>query len=161
MTDELQSHPLARFFARCEEEGDCLVWGGGVTSAGAPIARVDGQNAMLRRLVFLAKGQPLKPGYKITTNCECRRCLAPAHVVQMTQGEIVKRSHKKRGMDSRVRVSLAKRAASPMSGRHLEAISRVAAGETKKSVARDMGVSASAISALTLGKTWRPLGGLW
>ncbi len=152
---------IESILARCIEEGDCLIWPHGVNSSGQPMARIDGKITMLRPAVFHSKGKPLRPGNRVTTSCDCARCLNPEHVVQMAWGLIVKRGCKHRSITGTIKQAASKRAQSPLNGRKVELLSRIAEGETQRAIAAELGVSSSAVSKLVCGKTFKPIGSLW
>jgi hypothetical protein len=77
--------------ARCEEEGDCLLWMGAMstrkTGKGSPSARHDGRTANLRRVVWQMAhpGRVLPPDHVVVTTCRDERCLSETHLVRKTR----------------------------------------------------------------------------
>lgn len=149
---------LDKIFSRCIEEGDCLIWQDSVNSCGQPMVSVGGKSVAARGLVFEAAGKPLRKGHKITTSCDCRRCLKPEHVVQMTAAAIVKRACKKRGIAHRMRLAAAARPKSKLNGQTDDVLRRIHEGESQSAIALDLGVSKGAIWRLATGRSFRSYG---
>jgi hypothetical protein len=151
---------IEHFLARCEEDGDCMVWPG-ANSNGQPVGWYQGERVRLRTLIFKLSGQRLRPGNLVTTKCKCKLCINPEHVTQATVSQVRAASQKNRGAHSIAKMAIAKRKSSPLNGKKEEIMARIAAGEKQADIAASFGVSQAAVSLMWLGKTWRPLGGLW
>jgi len=80
----------------CDECGDCLRWKLSVNSAGAPQANLDGKPQLVRRYVFWLRGGKLDGARtRITSICGDPLCVAPAHIVCRTYGQVLKETYRK------------------------------------------------------------------
>ena len=61
--DETLGDAVARILARCERQGDCMVWPGATTQQGRyPVAALRGKSALAHRLVLMhTQGLPPAP----------------------------------------------------------------------------------------------------
>lgn len=79
---------LGPILRRCQldETTGCFLWTGATTGRGRPAARIRGRWMHLHRLMLLARGVDLT-GRIVHHTCGRPLCLAPAHLVAMTQGD--------------------------------------------------------------------------
>ncbi len=82
---------LDRIVAKCEWDGDCLLWRGKVGPQGNPAAteRIDGKDkyVAVRRRTFLGYHPEvvgIKSNERINTKCGNHACLAPDHLIKVT-----------------------------------------------------------------------------
>jgi len=100
---------LARIKAKCEEDGDCLIWNGRVHTNGAPSATewVDGEDRYVgvrRRAYEEYHGVTLAPTDLIST-CGHPACLAKKHLERITASERNRRRHANADVAARLRLS--------------------------------------------------------
>lgn len=149
--------------ARCCEDGECLIWalacgGDGKTT---PLGNINGSMRTVRReLAALLRGPRAIKGKVVLSRCGQELCVAPAHIL-VTDRKAASKHHAAHGRapDYHDPARLAKIRATirQTSGiaAHVETIKqRVAAGEPKRSVARDMGCSDSTIGNVVNKRRW-------
>lgn len=80
-----------RILARCEAEGDCLIWQGATHRQGYGMTRADVGMQTCHRLIGLDKyGNPGDSGkYKFTHTCGNLLCCNPEHIIMRTHSEIM------------------------------------------------------------------------
>ena len=76
---------------RSYEFGDCLIWTQGTNGVGYPQVKVPGGTAQLvRRLAAAVGGKPPAKGQPVTTTCNEKLCVNPAHMKPSTKKAIGK-----------------------------------------------------------------------
>jgi hypothetical protein len=143
---------LARLYARCIEEGDCLIWQGSVTDSGMPRVNIDGKNGILvRRAVYAELHGSIPDGKVITPICGHKRCLAEHHLQAMTVAKSRSISARKGAYDNPARTI--KRVLSLRARSHIteEVVDQVRQAETTKQAHLQTGVSLSYCHAIRSG----------
>lgn len=140
-------------YARCRQEGDCLVWTGYLDAFGVPQTRIDGRARPVRRLVWQAARGNLLRGLWVCCTCETKGCVNPDHLEQ------THRSTRMRGrfmpVTQRANIALARRAVSRISE---DAIREMRESDCElKPLAEKYGVDLTYVSAVRLGKIRRDL----
>lgn len=100
---------LARILARCEGDGDCLIWTGKHNGKGQPMAmeRIDGKDKTVtvrRRAYEEYHGVTLTRSQQVTT-CGHPGCLARNHLEAISLSEKMRRTHAGMAADERLRRS--------------------------------------------------------
>lgn len=81
---------LDKIKARCVEEGDCLIWQGGVSKEGYPIMKHGGACLHVRRVAIALDGREPKRRQPVTCSCGDKRCIQPRHLKLSTYSKIGK-----------------------------------------------------------------------
>lgn len=83
--------------SRCDEVGNCLIWRGGVNSAGYPMASFKGKSKSVGSIVYTdILGKERKLRYRLTTRCHNPRCVSDICLHQSKHGDILSAAHKRR-----------------------------------------------------------------
>lgn len=90
MTDE---QIAAAVWARCHDDGDCMLWDGAVARNAGPAmtSPYTGKTAPVRRVLMQALGFDIQ-GKIATTTCEHRLCMAKPHLLALTRAQLQARS---------------------------------------------------------------------
>ena len=75
--------PIERVLARCEAEGDCLVWQG-CLSKGYGILQVDNRPLRVHRIAYVEAHGPIPEGMAVDHICHETRCVNPQHLRAVT-----------------------------------------------------------------------------
>ena len=79
MSRPIVTQTIARLSARCVEEGDCLIWQGGLDGHGRPQCRHQGKTCYVRRVMReLSDGKPVPQGRVVAAKCGNALCVSPA-----------------------------------------------------------------------------------
>jgi DNA-binding Xre family transcriptional regulator len=143
----------------CTEEGDCLLWNLSLNSAGKPQARLDGQVWMVQRYVYShLMGKQIQKGRVITTRCLNPICCAPGCLVQMTYGDLIRRSYKdgSRSTQAEYAARLDRMIKSGKTKLDAQKAAQIRASDkTCQALAEEYGVHNKTISCIKRGKYWR------
>lgn len=116
----------------------CWIWTGAVTSAGYGTLRVDGRLTLAHRHSYELHIGPIPDRHTIDHLCRQTRCVNPAHLDAVTQRVNVRRGrHTKLTHDV---VDTIRR--------------RVAAGESRTIIARQLGIADVTVGRAVRGVTW-------
>lgn len=149
-------------FARCKIDGDCLLWTK-AASRGLPTANINGKQVMVKRWVWeQTKGYivPREKGKKacIVSICGNSLCCNPEHLKRENFSNL----HKKSWSDKPIRkVKAGIRMRKIFEGKGRAIINFEIAQEIRqnnrsaKELAKEYGVTISAIYAVRSGKTWK------
>lgn len=145
----------------CNEEGDCLLWKLGVSSAGMPCARIDGERVSVRRWVYERLMQKqVKSGARVTCRCNNRLCIAPGCLIQMTGSQIVARSYRN-GSRGGFAEYLVRRQAhiargkTKLNAEKAQEIRALQGVKASREVAKQYGVDKRTVTNIWSGETWR------
>jgi hypothetical protein len=161
---------LEAILARCTEEGECLLWGGSVTSDGYPCVRHRPQSQVrIRRKVWeLANDKTLADGLYIVDTCDRRLCCNPKHLKPNTrkqQMELASRRGKLKNPLRAARIARTKRATEAKldEAKARDVFERYHArkesGETLAVIAADYDVHLSLVHKIGSGRAWAVLDG--
>jgi hypothetical protein len=75
----------ARFWAKAEERGGCLVWTGYTTPKGYGKVGVNGVVMRAHRVAYELTNGPIPAGMQIDHTCHVRACIKPEHLRPVTQ----------------------------------------------------------------------------
>lgn len=135
--------------------GACWEWTGARDWDGYGLLQVDGRPQRAARLAFAWFVRPLVDGEVVRHRCDNPPCCNPAHLVAGSpaenSGDMVERQRSARGVRNA--------AARLTEGRVILIRQRHAAGASIAQLARDEGVSESAIRSIVTGQWWRHVGG--
>jgi hypothetical protein len=152
---------LERIKARCEEDGDCLLWTGKLHKNGSPSATefLDGKDcyvAIRRRAYESYRRVKLRKDQVITT-CSDPRCLAKAHLECITIGERSRRAHVAMDAATKIRrsmsISAAQKGKAKLTKEQVAAIKNSEDGPYV--TARRIGVSGVVASRIVRGLSYR------
>jgi hypothetical protein len=153
---------LKTILDRCIEEGDCWIWQQSLTNEGYPQACVEGKRATrIRGLAYQLAGKVRQPGFHLVMECANRRCCNPKHMVQKTQSQIREIAHAAGKYSSASRYLRGVRHMRELNLSKLdfekarELRRRLSLGETPAALAKEYGVSTSAIWRVRQGVTYR------
>lgn len=136
MTDG--TYLMQRIRARCTEEGDCLIWPGGINARG-PVVTVKRKQFSIRRLAWEHKhGIPFPKGKLASLDCEHAACIV--HVVPRTWSEVNARTSKRHSSVARAaKMAATKRRVSKLSDADVAEIR--ATDRPIKEIAKEKGIS--------------------
>lgn len=143
-----------RFWAKVDRRGedDCWPWLGYRNAGGYGEFRVHrGRRDLAHRFAYELLVGPIPPGALIRHTCDTPACVNPAHHEPGTDAQNV-----------RDRVERGRSATGPRHGQRKLAVEqvvmirrRIKAGDPMKAIARDFGISDTAVRKIRDGKTWR------
>ncbi|GKS85836.1 hypothetical protein AVMA1855_16810 [Acidovorax sp. SUPP1855] len=145
---------LEQLHARCIEDGDCLLWQGGLSkSAGHPKFN----NRSARRLVYELAHGPIPAGRNITVTCDCISCLNPEHLALTTKAEASRKANACPSVRAKKSVASAK-ASRPKGKLTIEIAREIRASTgTCDELAAVYSVDRTLISKVRRGSAWREL----
>lgn len=114
------SYLMDRIRSRCTEEGDCLLWGGALSTDGIPRLYMDGQSNSLRRLLWIEKHGDIESSVRIGAKCRENRCVAEAHLVIRDRCDDIKGL--RRSQAFKAKIAAAKRAKSRFTPEFIEMV---------------------------------------
>lgn len=157
-----------RFWASVDRGGTC--WerrGRDRVGSGYGRVRFDGRRQLAHRVAWQLTNGAIPPGLVVCHHCDNPRCVRPDHLFlgtlndNMQDAKLKGRLVHKRGAEHWTKKSpnlIPRGEAKPrakLSESKVRAIrARVATGESQRSVARDVGVSSAAVSAIINHKLW-------
>ena len=121
----------------------CERWQGALDQRGYPRTKQEGRSAYAHRVAFERHSRPLQAGERVYRRCGDRACVNPYHLT--TERPKTKRQRK--------RPSSAK--LTPKTAAAVRRRWRSTARPTQRELAKEYGVSRSAISLVVRGITWR------
>ena len=149
------------FLDRCEEEGNCLVWTGTLSSIGYPTVYESQAGKVFlakRYALWLAGRMERDDPSPVQCLCGNRRCVAPSHHRPSTIREIAQRAAKAGAFSSlqrRMAISRGVRA-SGVTKLTLEAAREIRlSGDPSQVLAGRYGVSRSLINRIRANEVWR------
>lgn len=136
------------YHTHVEKIGDCLEWTGRYGNRGRPeFRKYKGQHyPQVRRLVYQLRNGELPRNMFVITTCRNVRCVRQSHLKAITRDEM-----------EVIRCNSASQSTSiKLSAQAVRSIrARSEAGETKKSIARELGVSYQTVLRACNKSTWR------
>ena len=85
---------MEKIRARCEENGDCLLWPGAITTRG-PVVTLNQKQIQLRRVVWEDAHQKPFPSDRVASvDCGHINCLADTHIIARTRAQLVARTNR-------------------------------------------------------------------
>jgi hypothetical protein len=153
---------LAEVEARCEPEGECMLWTKATNREGYPVAGINGVATHMARFVFTELlGRTIPPGHRVTMKCRNHACLAAGCFATMTRGKILARSYAN-GARLRVTETATRRRLAEERGVRKLTEARAAeirqrAHERTADLAVEFGVSKTTINKVKSGAIWFPL----
>ena len=156
---------MDRFWEKTEERGNCLVWTGGVRPDGygvfwvpTPEGPSRGSMQSADRVAYERVHGPIPKGngYHGTVvmhSCDNRLCVKPDHLLLGSQKDNMRDALKK-GRFVFNRPKGAAHHATKLTAALVRSIRKRARHETYKSIAEDLGISASTVGNVVAGRTW-------
>lgn len=149
---------LSDILARCDEVGECMLWQGGMTGMGLPIARLRSGDSptSLRRHVFVLSIRELRPGECVWTSCGESRCLHPAHLRAGTRPQMLL-ALRRAGRYRSVAMTMQRIQAGRMRGKITLEIARAirVSDEPATAHAERYGIDVSLVRRIRRGEAWR------
>lgn len=144
----------SRFWRKVDATGECWIWTALLTPFGHGVINMktpDGWRPMIASRVSyeMAYGR-IPAGLMVRHKCDNPACVRPEHLELGTHDDNMRDMRERHRSASGERHSQAR--LTMVRVRDIRA--RLAGGETRASIARDIGVSASAIDDVANGKTW-------
>lgn len=152
---------MGQITAKCYEEGDCLVWGGSMSSDGRPIWHMTHKRSVpVRRLMIeLREGRPLLAGHYASCSCTTRGCVL--HAIELTRSDHMKKAAKNGligGPKHSAALALAKRRTGKMSAEKVERLKQMReGGATYHQLAAEFQIHHSLAHRIVHGKAWAPV----
>lgn len=146
---------------RCEEVGDCWVWGQAVNSTGYPQATIGGKGGQpVRRVSVVLSGRRVGKGWRVVSDCG-KLCCNPEHLKLKTFSQVLVTSYESGRRNSAAdylgRFRRAQQAG--MAQLTVEQVREIRgklwAGATGASLAREYGVGHRCIREIKLNRSWR------
>lgn len=145
---------LAKIAACCDEEGECLIWGGG--SAKVPHISFDGSKINVRALVLRAHSVERIDGTMLGCSCGNRKCVEFDHIRQRTRLQHAQHFGKLGAYSGPVKIAkmaATKRAKSKLDDEKVAAI-RIST-KSAKALSAEYGVAASYITSIRNRQLWK------
>jgi hypothetical protein len=146
--------------SKCIEDGDCLVWQAGKSSAeasGIPYMKAEGKTVPVRRWIAENVLKLQVKGKLASTSCANSACVEPEHIAMKTrtklQKDTVNRTLYHLNPVRNAKLAKAARARSPHPPEMVEKI-RAAEG-SHKAIARELGVSFDMVNRIKNGQSHR------
>lgn len=153
MPDEAAKSVLLGFWDRTAPS-TCIEWQGPLKQDGYGAVSWEGQATTAHRVAYtLAKGL-IPDGLQVRHTCDNRRCCNPDHLILGTQRENMadrRERPKKWGWGAKGEAS---GKAKLTNEQVIDIRLRYAMGETAKAIAKDIGMSHSAVQNITSRRTW-------
>lgn len=130
---------------RCEEEGECLLWTGGMASGISPCLKVEGRTSNLRTLLWRGSGKVLLKDEYVGTTCKNPRCVL--HLARKKKAKVL--VGRTVPADTRRRIAMAWKAKSKLSDADVQAIRLSEATHT--ALSEQFGVAHSTIRKIRAG----------
>lgn len=150
---------LNLILSRCDEEGQCWVWKGGLDGHGRPQKRHNGKTVYVRRLVReLADGEPVPAHLVVPASCGNKLCVSPECSSRATHKKKAAMAVKRGSYNNAAKTATmvaSKRAKSWITDDMVEHI-RMAPGPASR-IAEETRVSVSHVKAIRRGDARRPL----
>lgn len=149
-------------YAKCVDDGGCMIWKGACTSTGYPRMTVDNRVVTVRRVMAAQKiGRPLKPSEFASSTCNDPRCLFWDHIRVVTVAKRRSEVGADGGYSSRTKgakISAYKRSteAKLIGGQEAAEAIRLDPRPSHE-VAPDHGISPSMVRKIRRGVAWKPL----
>lgn len=167
---------IARFWARVDMHPgleSCWLWTGPPDGNGYGRASIGHHRvALAHRVSYAVEHGPLAPDVCVLHRCDNPPCVRPDHLFPGDRGVNARdmaakgRQHVQRNPGARPVCPMEKRARGEGHGNAkltaaavLAIRERAAAGETKRHLAREFGVTPGIISSVSTGSTWKHVGG--
>lgn len=147
--------PAARLAARSEPDtnGGCLLWAGPINERGYGQIGVSGGKWRVHRLAWALANGDIPLGMHVLHRCDVRTCVNPLHLFLGSNADNVA------DMVNKGRNRACAGAQNGQSKLTYEIVrsvwARINAHESCASIARDVGVSRTAVSNIKVGRTWR------
>jgi len=147
--------PAARLAAWSEPDtnGGCLLWTGSINERGYGQIGVSSGKWRVHRLAWVLANGAIPPGMHVLHRCDIRTCVNPAHLFLGTNADNVA------DMVNKGRNRACTGVQNGQSKLTCEIVrsvwARINARESGASIARDIGVSQTAVSNIKVGRTWR------
>lgn len=154
---------MVQITARCYREGDCLIWGGSLSSDGRPLWNMTSKRGVpVRRLVIeLREGRPLQAGFYASCSCTTRGCVS--HAIALTRKEhMLKASREGRigGPKHATALAMAKRRTGKLNPEKVKRLRAMReAGATYHQLAAEFKIHHSMAHRICTGKAWAPVAG--
>lgn len=133
----------------CIEEGDCLLWQGGMSGGTYPCMRFDGKFANVRTVLWRASGRSLPAGKFVGVRCQNKRCVGCLYLKKSrSEGSTPRLAVHRRSMSMKARLT---------HGKLTEAVVREIriSSESSSALAARYSVVKSTINDARYGRTWK------
>lgn len=153
---------IDEIYAKCTDDGGCMIWNGGYTSSGYPRMLVDGKVTTVRRALAAQKiGRPLRPDEFAAAKCNDTRCVCWEHIRVVTIQKRRAETGAAGGYSTptkAAKISVSKRSANAkLVGGQDAAESIRQDPRPSHAVAIDHGISPSMVRKIRRGCAWKPL----
>jgi len=123
-------------------ESPCWIWNGSTWGNGYGQVWLNGRNALAHRAMYEQETGPIPEGKQLDHLCRVTLCVNPAHLEPVTNAQNVRR-----GAWAKITPKIA------------AAIREAGYSKSLSSWASELGVCATTVSQVRLGRTWTPIGG--
>lgn len=143
---------LEEIYARCTEDGDCLIWTGPANNYRHPTL----SGAAVRRIVWRLLHGEIPDGKLVTTNCGDSLCLCKDHLVLTTKSEVSLKVAQRHDYALRKAASNARTAREKFGLITMDIARDIRESDkTGVALAAELGVSVYLISNVRTHKSWR------
>lgn len=141
-----------RFYTSVDKTSDCWSWQGKIAASGYGRFQIRNRWYQAHRVAFEMASGEIPDGYQLLHSCDNRRCVNPAH---LSIGTCLDNSTDKRSKGRGVDFRGENNPSAKLSAEQVEEIrSKLATGCTIRQLAKEYGVTATAVHGIKSGRRW-------
>ena len=159
----IKKNDLARHLQRVVDDAGCTVWQGGHNN-GHPCVRINGENKLLRRMLWERDHGDISEGLVVRMTCETRSCVNPQCMELITRKQLSKLNGLAGLLSSTARsaaIARTKRAGPQAKLTPLAVIDIRTSGDSVGMLSKRYGVSEGHVNNVKNHKTYRDFSSPW